>query len=502
MITNMADYLDRAACLWGEKTAYSDSSESITFSDMRRRALILGSALARRGISGKTVPVYMPKGVAMASVFFGILFDGSSYCPLDTDMPAARLNNILGTLGSGVIITDEKRADKARSLGCGEVLVYEDLLGEEGDEKLIAEKRRGVIDTDPIYVLFTSGSTGTPKGVVQTHRALMDYVNWVTGRFEIGPDDVEGNQVEFFFDLSSQDIYAPVVSGCRTVFIDHDLFGSPEALMEELNREKISVILWVPSAVSMVANFDGMARVRPEYLRLVMACGEVMPCKQLNYWIKRVPGATYVNLYGPTETAVGSTYYVIDRAFDDGDTLPIGIPCENTGILLLDEEGLPVNDGDIGEICIRGSSLSPGYYKDPDKTAAAFISNPENTVFGERIYKTGDLGYYAPDGNLMFSGRKDFQIKHLGYRIELGEIETAAGSFEGIRECACVYDDKKKRIIMFYTGEEQQNQEFKTKLSEKLPHYMIPNRIIRLEEMPKNRNGKTDRTELKKKAGL
>lgn len=213
----------------------------------------------------------------------------------------------------------------------------------------------------------------------------------------------------------------------------------------------------------------------------------------------------FVNLYGPTEAAVACTYYVVKRQFKDDEALPIGIPCENTGIVVLDEENRCVYAGDRdgegnpvqGELCVTGSSLALGYYADPEKTAKAFIWNPCNSFYPERIYRTGDLVYYGEDGNLMYVSRRDFQIKHMGYRIELGEIEAVAGLLDGVKECACVYEEVKKRMVLYYTGVRWENRRMKGQLARMLPHYMIPNRICHLKELPHNRNGKLDRKALK-----
>lgn len=501
MITSIMEYLERAVRQYGSAYAYEDAEEAITFEETGRRAEILGTALTNAGVKSGTVAVYMRKSAAMVSSFFGAVACGCSYSPMDTAMPKERLKLILDTLKPAAILTTGEFCDAIRDMGYqGIVILYEEALEQKADTGLLAERRRKVIDTDPLYIIFTSGSTGVPKGVVLPHRAVIDYVEWVTERFALGTQDVLGNQAELFFDLSVQDVFAPIACGCKTVFLPHGLFASPSALMEALKERQITVIVWAPSALCMIANLNGMEAVKPEGLRLVMFCGEVMPCRQLNYWIGQLPKVQFVNLYGPTETAEVCTYYVIDRKFEDSEMLPIGIPCENTDILVLNEENRPVQGTEVGELCVRGTSLALGYYRNPEKTAEAFVPNPCNSCYPELIYRTGDLVYYGEDHNLMYVSRKDFQIKHLGYRIELGEIETVAGLLEGVQDCACVYDERKKRIVLFYTGETWENAAFKERLSGRLPHYMIPNRIFHLDAMPYNRNGKTDRKVLKEMA--
>lgn len=498
MTGTILEYLESAASRYPSRIAYEDQQEAVSFEEVKRRADVLGTALARQGVSGAPAAVYMRKSAAMITVFLGAVSCGACYCPIDTAMPEERVRLILQTLQPAVVVTAAEEQGKLAALGFdGPVLVYEEALSGEADRTLLDKARKNRIDTDPLYILFTSGSTGVPKGVVLPHRAVLDYVQWLTGRFRFEERDVLGNQAELFFDLSVQDVYAPLICGCKTVLIPRELFAAPAALMEYVRDKKISVLVWAPSALCMVANLNGMEEIRPDGLRCVMFCGEVMPCKQLNYWRKRLPGVVYINLYGPTETTVASTYYVVDREFSDEDRLPIGIPCENTDVLVLNQEDRPAGVWEQGELCVRGSSLALGYYRDPERTREVFVQNPCNPAYPEWIYRTGDLVYYEEDGNLMYVSRKDHQIKHLGYRIELGEIEAAARLLEGVQECACVYDGERKRILLFYTGEPLETAAARKALQARLPHYMIPNRLCHLEAMPHTASGKLDRKGLK-----
>ena len=221
-----------------------------------------------------------------------------------------------------------------------------------------------------------------------------------------------------------------------------------------------------------------------------------MPNKYLNMWRKQLPNVQYANLYGPTEITDVCTAYIIDREFADDEDLPIGKACRNTGIILITDDNKEAEQGEIGEICVRGRSLALGYFGDFSKSSEAFVQNPTNDKYRDIIYKTGDLGKYNDRGELLYLGRKDYQIKHMGHRIELGEIETAAGVVDGVETCACVYDDQKGRIVLFYSGPAE-SALIREVLATKLPDYMIPNIMKQIDCFPYNANGKIDRKVLK-----
>ena len=229
-----------------------------------------------------------------------------------------------------------------------------------------------------------------------------------------------------------------------------------------------------------------------------MFSGEVMPIKILNYWKENLPDANYVNLYGPTEITCNCTYYKVIRDYELGEVLPIGIPFQNTEILVLNEQNQLVDIEEIGELCVRGTCLALGYYNNLLKTQEAFCQNPLNTAYPERIYRTGDLVKYNKDKELVYCARKDFQIKHMGHRIELGEIEVVADSLEFVERSCCLYDEDKEKIVLIYQSDVEQNEKILEKLNKNLPKYMVPTKLIWLKEIPLNKNSKIDRVKLKK----
>ena len=221
-----------------------------------------------------------------------------------------------------------------------------------------------------------------------------------------------------------------------------------------------------------------------------------MPTKQYNMWRKKYPNAVFANIYGPTEATVDCTYYIVDREFEDDEPLPIGYPCRNTDIFILNGDRL-AKEGETGELCIRGRCLAPGYYNNSEKTDEAFIQNPLNPHYPEKIYKTGDVAKYNEYGEIIFLARKDHQIKHMGHRIELGEIEAAVNSIDLVESGACIYDSETQKIVLFYCGNEATQSYILKKLKDKVPKYMFPNVMLQLEEMPHTLNGKIDRLRLK-----
>ena len=243
-----------------------------------------------------------------------------------------------------------------------------------------------------------------------------------------------------------------------------------------------------------MANFKILDSRKPQYLRDVFFAGEVMPNKHLNYWRRNMPECRYVNLYGPTEITVDCTYYTVEREFNDDEPLPIGFPCKNSDVLILNADFKPCVVNEQGELCVRGSSLALGYYNNPQKTAEAFIQNPLNKHYPEIIYCTGDIVYRNELGEIMYVGRKDSQIKHNGYRIELGEIETAALASQMIENCCVVYDFMRKKIVLIYQAKEEPNMiEFRKVILTKVPTYMLPSEYHRVDVIKQNSSGKIDR---------
>ena len=498
MKANVTYWLDQSAARLPDKIAFADERKEITFGQLRTQAMALATQMLEKKLIKKPVVIYLEKGVDVLVSFMGAAYSCNFYSPIDIDMPASRVNKILEVLQPSLVITTAGLRETFENYEYeGDYLVFEEAIDAPIDEEIVEAARCRGVDTDLLYVLFTSGSTGVPKGVTINHRSVIDYIDWVTETFDITDEDSFGNQAPFYFDNSILDIYSTIKSGATTYIIPKSLFAQPVPLLEYLKEKKINTIFWVPSALIVVAKLKAFRNVDlSDTLHRVLFCGEVMPNKQLNAWRKFLPDVLYANLYGPTEITDACTYYIVDREFADDEPLPIGIPMANTDILVLNDKDELVKDDEIGELCVRGTSLSMGYYNNPEKTKEAFVQNPLNPAVPETIYRTGDLVKYNEYGEIIYLSRKDFQIKHMGHRIELGEIETAVSSLKEIALCCCLYDEKHQKIVLFIE-EELEKAYINEQISGLVPEYMLPGKVITLGKMPINANGKIDRVKLK-----
>lgn len=495
----VTDYLENTAKQFPDKVAFADEKDSLTFSELRDLARHIAMGLVKRNLFKKPVVVYLEKSPACIASFLGAAYSGNFYTPLDTEMPKTRIEKIISTLDPAIIITDEAHLDAAREFaGEVEIVTIEMLQQLCVDDEMLDAVTGRIVDTDVLYVLFTSGSTGTPKGVIIPHKGVVDYTEWVTRTFDIDETHIFGNQAPFYFDNSVLDIYQTLKTGATMYIIPMQLFSFPVRLLEYMNEKGINIIFWVPSALCLVVDLKALGKYDVPSLKKILFAGEVMPAKHLRKWQMTFPKAMFVNLYGPTEITVDCTYHIFDSVVAEDALVPIGKPCKNTSVLVLNERDNLVQQGELGELCVRGTSLALGYYNNPIKTAEAFVQNPLNTSYPEIVYRTGDLVRYNNLGELVYVGRKDFQIKHMGHRIELGEIEAAVSALEGIERCCCLYDTKRSKIVLFYTGDADSHW-IVEQLRALVPEYMIPNRKIHLEDMPMNLNGKIDRVALKEK---
>ena len=498
MQKNILEYLEKTVITHKDKLAFSNGKEGLTFGEISSKARAVGSFLLKNGFYKAPIAIIMDKHPNTLAAFWGTVYAGCFYACIDEKMPKARILAIFEKLEPAAIICDNKNQKTALDLGVDKVYLYSEISECNEDAAALAEVRKKQSDTDPIYVAFTSGSTGTPKGVVACHRSVIDYTDAICDALGFSEDTVFANQTPLYFDAPLKEIMPTIKLGATTYFAPKMLFSFPIKLIEFLDEHKINTICWVVSALVQISSLGALENHAPKHLSTVCFGSELFPRKQYDLWRNALPEARFFNLYGPTEATGMSCYWAADRKLAEEEPIPIGRPFDNTDIILLDDKDQASNEG---EICIRGTCVTMGYYNDPEKTQAAFVQNPLNKAYGERIYRTGDLGRYNDRGELVFLCRKDSQIKHMGHRIELGEIEAAALKSESVNQACCVYDNNDKRIVLYYVGDSDEKELLKH-LMGFLPRYMVPAEIQKLAIMPLTPNGKIDRKGLREKAEL
>lgn len=499
---HILEHLEQRAQQIPEKAALVDEHQAMTFSQALEDSQRIGSSLAISLAKGQPVAVYMEKSVEHLCAFWGILYAGGFYVSFNTQLPTSRLMQMQAVLQAPFIITDEEhRGDLEGVFPHHRILLYRDLVRGAVDHTLLAEIRQRHVDTDPLYANFTSGSTGVPKAVVVGHRSTLDFIQHFCSLFSITEEDIIANQAPFDFDVSVKDIYSALATGATLVLVPRPLFSQPQQLLDFLCLHRVTTLIWAVSALCLVTTVHGLDYRTPDTVNKVLFSGEVMPDKHLKAWMEHLPQAQFVNLYGPTEITCNCTYHIIDRTRSYPDGIPMGQAFPNEHVFLLDGEDREITVPNVvGEVCVGGSALALGYYRNPEQTAKAFPNNPLNLCYPQRIYRTGDLARYSPLGELHFCGRKDFQIKHMGHRIELEEIERAISHLPGVHRCCCVFHEAKHRLYAFYQGEPSP-RELRLQLLPSLPAYMIPNVFRQVDQFPLNKNGKVDRTALMKGDG-
>ncbi len=505
METNILEFFENGALKTHRaNVGFADPQDTFTFADIERHAKNIAAQILRRsGAVNRPVAVVLAKCARALVADLGILYSGNFYMNLDDAAPAARTQHILRNIDPLFIITGRPQANKLVELGYPrERLFFVEELFTDGDDyenDALLKRIEARIDTDPVCIINTSGSTGIPKSVVLSHRGLIDFINWWNRRFKFDQNEVVGSLSPFFFDGYIVGFLMTLLKGARLEVLPSELATFPAKLVHYMREKKITFIFWVPSIMVTIANFKLFEKISLPDLTTACFAGEVFPTRHLNYWRRHLPQATFINLYGPIEISVICTYYVVDREFRDDEPLPIGFACGNTDILILNDANQPAAVNEPGELCVRGGSVAHGYWNNPEATLRAFVQNPLNPHYPELIYRTGDVVHRNERGEIMFLGRKDFQVKHMGNRFDLGEIEHFVLQIAGI-EYACVcYNSERKEIHLFFESKRLiAPAEIRELLAPHIPKYMWPTHCHQLDALPKNPNGKIDRNRLAK----
>jgi amino acid adenylation domain-containing protein len=525
MISRLQDLLTRSAQRDPDRTALVLGDQRLSYGYLESLTNQLARLQQAHGITaGSRVCVVAAKTPATIAGLLATLKAGGSYVPIDSASPAARVARIVDAAEPSLVLADSSATGLLDDLIGTGGLPAATPIGALGPEVAgtrfeaaftlddAARMAAGPVHapgggSEIAHLLFTSGSTGVPKGVMITHDNVGAFVDWALGYVGFRPGDRISGHPPLHFDLSTFDIYGALAAGAELHLVPAELNVNPRALAAFIRDHELTQWFSVPSVLTYMAKFDVVRDGDFPALERLLWCGEVLPTAVLMQWMRRLPGVRFTNLYGPTEATIASSFYTVPACpADETEPVPIGTACTGEELLVLDEHRQPVPDGEIGDLYIAGTGLSPGYWRDEDKTAAAFLPDPRDP--GARIYRTGDLARYGDDGLVYFLGRADSQIKSRGYRIELGEVEAAVNAVPGVRECAVVGVEtggfEGTTICCAFSvldGAELAPPELRRRLAAMLPPYMVPARWRQLVTLPKNVNGKIDRKDLRDRFG-
>jgi amino acid adenylation domain-containing protein len=472
-------------------------SEQLSYRELNSRANQLAHRLKKLGVGPDVlVAICAERSVEMVVALLGILKAGGAYVPLDPEYPRERLQTMQQEANFPVLLTQEHLLDRIPE-GANHVICLDRdwrTIQEESPHNL----RVLVSGKNLAYAIYTSGSTGKPKGVPNVHEGIVNRLLWMQDTYKLTAADRVLQKTPFSFDVSVWEFFWPLMAGATLVTARPDGHKDPQYLVNLITDQKITTLHFVPSMLSIFLEVGSVERCRT--LTRVFVSGEALPFELQERFFERLPSELH-NLYGPTEAAVDVTYWVCQPE-SKLQIVPIGRPIANIQIYILDASLQPVPIGVSGELHIGGIGLARGYLNRPDLTAQKFIPSPFDRRPGARLYKTGDLARFLPDGNIEYLGRIDHQVKLRGFRIELGEIEAVLTEYAGVRQAAVIVREDipgDKRLVAYLVpvaGESLQVERVRDGLKKKLPEFMVPSKFVTLDNFPMTTSGKIDRRAL------
>ena len=490
MVT-ILEYLETTAARVPEKRAFYTDQSALSYAELLAVSRRIGSCLAAAVAPGQPVALLIgSRSLCSIPAIFGTLYAGCPYVPLDAAQPGDRLALILDRLRPAAILADEAGRKALEGMDTAPVIRYEDAATAPENAAALAAIRAGASGGDPMSILFTSGSTGIPKGSVQTHASYIRWTQATIAKYSLTPDVVFGNQSPFFYANSILELFPPVALGATVYLLPGNALSFPKKLIQSLNEQRITLLCMTPSSFISVANSGALTPGCAPGLRWGIMCGEVMPWPPLKAWMSATPGAGWWYFYGSTEmlsVAVGK----IAREYGAGDRMPVGRPFEQVRILFLDDEGREAKPGEPGEMLVSSPWVAQSYVNSPERTAAAWVTDPLDRGDPLRYFRSGDMGCLDAEGQLTVLGRKDRQIKHRGYRMELDDVDAALACVPGWQEGCALFHKPSGKIFCFYTGPLSE-KEVRASLKKSLSSYMLPDTYVHLEQMPRTATNKTD----------
>ncbi|MCC5648475.1 amino acid adenylation domain-containing protein [Nostoc sp. XA013] len=468
-------------------------NQQLTYHQLNQQANQLAHYLQKLGVGSEVlVGICVERSLLMVIGLLGILKAGGAYVPLDPNYPQQRLAFMLDNSQTPILLCqhhlgENLPTDKTQLL----------CLDTNWEQISQESKENPVCNIQPenlAYVIYTSGSTGRPKGAMNSHRGICNRLLWMQDIYQLTTADSVLQKTPFSFDVSVWEFFWPLLTGARLVVARPDGHRDPTYLVNVIKQEQVTTLHFVPSMLQAFLEAEGVESCKS--LKRVICSGEALPVELQKRFFARLQAELH-NLYGPTEAAVDVTYWMCSPDSTHHQTVPIGWPIANTQIYLLDSYFHPVPVGVIGELYIGGVGVGRGYLRNPELTAEKFIPNPFCTEAGERLYKTGDLARYLPDGSIEFLGRIDHQVKVRGFRIELGEIEAAINQHLAVKASVVIAEEQ--RIVAYWVAKQQPApaiSELRHFLGQNLPNYMIPATFVQLAALPLTPNGKVDRKAL------
>jgi amino acid adenylation domain-containing protein len=491
--TPVHELICRQAMATPDAVALCDATGERTYRQLLDDAALVAGRLRGEGVGpGAVVGLCAERSGDMVAAVLGILLAGAAYLPLDPAHPRARLDLMLATAGATLVLV----SPAAEPVFANSPVSVRPLRDPAG-EPLAWHDFHALVD-GLAYVIFTSGSTGQPKGVEMTHASLANRLAWMQNEYRLGADDVVLHKTPYTFDVSVWELLWAFAAGARLVVAPPEAHRDPQELVELIERDRVTTVHFVPSMLALFVAEDEVARCTS--LRRVICSGEALPPKMVNKLTAALPAVEVHNLYGPTEAAIDVTAWPCRRPEPD-DGVPIGRPIRNVAAYVLDEAGDLAPLGVPGELVLGGHCLARGYASRPDLTSERF---PHIDVAGRRtrVYRTGDLVWWSPEGHLNYVGRIDTQVKIRGQRVELSEIESVLNRHEEVANSAVLLrtDLGATPALVAYVvpepGVSLADAELRTHLAAHLPDHMVPLRYLSLPELPATANGKVDRRAL------